>query len=99
MVPVMHLPIHLSHYSHVCYVVSIVNTAVVKSLNLGGGKLGIASDHWSPMATTGYAASYWLTSLNAIPMDFSTFRPSDDNIPSILAFDLFLLFQNTYQRW
>lgn len=29
----------------------------------------------------------------------STFRPSDDNRPSILAFGLFLLFQTTYQRW
>ena len=69
MVPLMHFDIHPSHYSYVCYIAAFAVTAVAKSCFLGR-RLGMPSLLWSPMATTGYAVSYWLTSLNAIPMDF-----------------------------
>ena len=92
-VPVMHSQVYRSHYSHVCYVISMANTTVVKSLNLGGESLAfpaITRRLWQPRAmqlsigqiTECAIRNQWI-------FKFSTF-----STPSIFALGLSLLIQN-----
>ena len=79
-IAVMYLPIHLSHYSHVCYVVVVVHTAVAKSRVLGRkawqslvayGNRGL----WSFLLAKGTKCAM----RNTLDFNFATFRPQTFN--------------------